>query len=247
MEAWLRDWTDRWGLHTHVVNQTPMIGVINVAGPLARDLIARLASDPIDTAALPYPGHREISVAGVPCRAIRAGFVGELSFELHHPRSRGPALWKALLDAGRDLDIRPHGLDALDILRLEKGHVYIGQDTLPDDHPAKLRMSWAVAMDKPTFVGRTALERMSASPLERHLVGLAFDGHPQRGVPLRVGSQVVGRVTSCAESPSAGHPIGLGWVRSIDGAFPSEMAAGAARARVVPTPFYDPEGARMRA
>jgi sarcosine oxidase subunit alpha len=247
MEAWLRDWTDRWGLHVHLVNQTPMIGAVNVAGPLARDLLARLTGDPIDAVALPYAGHREISVAGVPCRAIRVGFVGELSFELHHPRSRGPVLWRALLEAGRDLGIRPHGLDALDILRLEKGHVYLGQDTLPDDHPAKLGLSWAVAMDKPSFVGRTALERMSTSPLERKLVGLVFDGHPQRGVPLHAGSRIVGRVTSCAVSPSAGHPIGLGWLRAVDGEFSSRVTAGTSQAWVVPTPFYDPEGGRMRA
>src|SRR5207244_5228655 len=109
MEAWLLDWVDRWDLHVHVVNQTAMLGAINVAGPRARDLLARLTDDPIDTVAIPYPGHREITVAGVACRSLRVGFVGELSFELHHPRSRGVDLWNALLEAGADLGIRPHG------------------------------------------------------------------------------------------------------------------------------------------
>jgi sarcosine oxidase subunit alpha len=247
MEAWLRNWADRWDLHIHLVNQTPMLGAINVAGPHARELLSRLTDDPIDRDAMPYPGHREITVAGVACRAIRVGFVGELSFELHHARSRSAELWDSLMRAGADLGIRPHGLDALDVLRLEKGHFYLGQDTLPDDHPVKLGLGWAVAMDKPSFIGRTALERMAELPKERQLVGLEFGAKPQRGAPLYAGDRVVGRVTSCAHSRALGHAVGLGWLRAIDGEFLSELRAGTVSANVVPTPFYDREGARLRA
>jgi sarcosine oxidase subunit alpha len=247
MEAWLRNWTDRLGLSAHVVNQTAMLGAINVAGPRARELLERVTDDPIDAVALPYPGHRELTVAGVACRAIRVGFVGELSFELHHPRSRSADLWDALLRAGEDMGIRPHGMDALDPLRLEKGHLYLGQDTLPDDHPAKLGLDWAIAMDKPAFIGRLALERMREFPLERKLVGLDFNGPPQRGAPLLADGAIVGRVTSCTTSIALDRSIGLAWVRAVDGAFPSTFASGELTATVVPTPFYDPEGARLRA
>ncbi len=247
MEAWIRNWADRWDLHVHVVDETPMLGAINVAGPRARDLLSRLTDDPIDRETLRYMGHLEITVAGVPCRAMRVGFVGELAFELHHPRSRSVELWDALVDAGADLGVRPHGLDALDVLRLEKGHVYLGQDTLPDDHPGKLGLDFAVAMDKPSFIGKVALERMAELRLERKLVGLAFDAAPQRGVPLSAGHRIVGRVTSCAHSEALGRPIGLGWLRAEGGEFPSELLAGDVPATVVPTPFYDPEGARLRA
>jgi sarcosine oxidase subunit alpha len=248
MEAWLRNWIDRWDLHVHLVNQTAMLGAINVAGPRARDLLEQLCDDPIDRGSLPHMAHRDIDVAGVPCRAIRVGFVGELSFELHHPRSRSVELWDALMDAGRDLGLRPHGLDALEILRMEKGHFYIGQDTLPDDHPAKLGVSWAVAMDKPSFVGKAALERMADIPVERRLVGLEFEGGvPGRGSPLHAGDRIVGRVTSCGWSHILGRAIGLGWLRALDGEFPSQLRAERLTARVVATPFYDPEGARLRA
>jgi sarcosine oxidase, subunit alpha len=247
MEAWLRNWTDRWDLHVPLVNQTAMYGAINVAGPWARDLLSRLTDDPIDAAALPSNGHAEITVAAVPCRAIRAGFVGELSFELHHARSRGVELWTSLMEAGRDLDIRPHGLDALDMLRLEKGHIYLGQDTLPDDHPEKLNLGWTVATDKPAFVGKVALERMAAFPRDRGLVGLRFDAEPQRGAPLYAEERIVGRITSCARSEALQAWIGLGWVRAVDGELPSALRSGEVGATVVPTPFYDPEGARLRA
>ncbi|HET9724396.1 MAG TPA: 2Fe-2S iron-sulfur cluster-binding protein [Actinomycetota bacterium] len=247
MEAGLREWIDRWGLHVHLLNQTAMLGAVNVAGPLARELLERLTDDSVDRDAIPYPGHGRITVAGVPCHAIRSGFVGELSFELHHARSRGVELWDALLAAGQDLGIRPHGLDALDVLRLEKGHPFLAQDTLPDDHPTKLGLDWAVDMTKPAFVGKVALERMAAFPLERKLVGFRFDDRPQRGAPVYASARVAGRVTSCAVSPALGFPIGLGWLRTVDGAFPERVQAGGVMATVVPRPFYDPEGARIRA
>jgi sarcosine oxidase subunit alpha len=247
MEAWLRNWADRLGSRAHIVNRTAQLGAINVTGPHARDLLAKLSDDDLSRRAIPYPGFADITVAGVPCRAIAVGFVGELSFELHHPRGRSVALWDALLEAGREWGIRPHGLDALDVLRLEKGHIYLGQDTMPDDHPAKLGLDWVVAMDKEDFVGKRALERMAALPLERKLVGLRFDGSPQRGSPMSVDGQIVGRVTSCTDSEAVGAPIGLGWIRAVDGVFPAQLRAADLTATVVPTPFYDPKGARLRA
>jgi sarcosine oxidase subunit alpha len=247
MEAWLRNWIDRLDLHVHLVNQTAQLAAINVAGPHARDLLAMLSDDDLSREAIPYPGHGQLTVAGVPCRAIAVGFVGELSFELHHPRGGSRELWDAVLEAGARWDIRPHGLDALDVLRLEKGHVYLAQDTMPDDHPAKLGLDWAVRHDKPDFVGRRALERMAHLPLARKLVGLRFDGSPQRGHPLTVDGAIAGRVTSCADSDAVGASIGLGWIRAIDGTFPTELRAGDLTATVAPTPFYDAEGARLRA
>ena len=246
MEALLRNWTDRWGLHVHLVNQTAMLGAINVAGPHARDLLAALSKDPFDSRSFPYPAHREVTVAGVPCRAIGVGFVGELSYELHHPRSRSVELWDALMGAGKEFDIRPHGLGALETLRMEKGHFFLAQDTLPDDHPAKLGLNWAVDMNKPSFVGKVALERMAEIPVERKLIGLEFDSLPRRGVPLYAGDRIVGRVTSCAFSGVLGKAIGLGWLRAVAGEFPSVLRADDRTARVVPRPFYDPEGARLR-
>jgi sarcosine oxidase subunit alpha len=210
-------------------------------------LLATLSDDDLSRAALPYPGHADITVAGVRCRAISVGFVGELSFELHHPRSRSVELWDALLATGASWDIRPHGLDALDVLRLEKGHVYLAQDTMPDDHPAKLGLDWAVATHKEEFVGKRAIERMDRLPLERRLVGLRFDGAPQRGHPLAVDDIIVGRITSCAVSDAAGGPVGLGWLRAVDGEFSNVLRAGDVTATVSPMPFYDPEGVRLRA
>jgi sarcosine oxidase subunit alpha len=244
MEAWLRDWADRLSLTAHVVDRTHALGAILVAGPAARDLIGSLADGGLG--ALPHMRHADVSVAGVPCRAIRSGFVGEFGVELHHPASRSGSLWQALLAVGASAGIRPFGLDALDVLRLEKGHVYLGQDTLPDDHPDKLGLGFAVAAGKPSYVGKGALERMRERPLERKLVGLRFEGTPQRGASLEVDGRIVGRVTSCARSDALDAEIGLGWLRADDGVFAETVRCGATMATVVRPPFYDPSGARLR-
>ena len=150
--------------------------------------------------------------------------------------------------AGRSWDVAPHGLDALDVLRLEKGHVYLAQDTMPDDHPAKLGLGWAVATDKPAFVGKRALERMDALPLERRLVGLRFDGPPQRGHPLAVDGAIVGRITSCAVSEAVGGPdrtrLGPGDRRRLPRGTRMPATSPLRRRR---RPSTTPTGVRLRA
>ncbi|MFL5767251.1 MAG: 2Fe-2S iron-sulfur cluster-binding protein [Actinomycetota bacterium] len=247
MEAWLRNWGDRLDLHVHLVNQTAMLGAILLAGPHAREVLASLTSEDVSADAFPYMAVRDLEVAGVPCRALRVGFVGELGYELHHPRGDGRRLWEALASQGTRHRMRPHGLDAMDLLRLEKGHVFLAQDTLPDDHPRKLGMEWALDMEKETFVGKAALQRMAELPLERKLVGLEFDRTPERGAPLHLDDRVAGRVTSCSWSDVLGKAIGLGWLRAVDGRFATRLRCGDAEATVVETPFYDPEGRRLRA
>ena len=140
----------------------------------ARELLGRLSADSFANEAFPYLRQRDVTVGRRACKAIRLGFVGELSYELHHPSEHSVELWDALLEAGADLGIRPHGLDALRLLRLEKGHIIVGQDTDFDATPAKLNMSWAVRSDKPWFVGKRGLERAAAHDPQRKLVAVRF-------------------------------------------------------------------------
>ena len=100
VEATLKDWADTWGHDVHIVDLTAGRGAINVAGPPLESCLRAVTATPLDAEAFPYLQHREITVAGVPCRAIRLGFVGELSFELHHESDRSVELWDALLEAG---------------------------------------------------------------------------------------------------------------------------------------------------
>lgn len=254
MESWLRDWAEAWGHSVWIVNQTNTLGAINVAGPRARDLLVKLTADPVDAKSFPYGGIRWLTVAGVACVALRVGFVGELSFELHHPRLESVRLWDALLTAGAELGIRPHGLEALRLLRLEKGHIIVGQDTDFDSTPAKLGLQSAVKMSKPDFVGRSGLNRLATIEPNRVLRAFTFPGPvaPLEGAQLMVGGERVGYLTSSRFSPILGYGIALGWVYDAGAGFPSTVSAvdGTGTSlvgTVTSSPFFDPEGARLRA
>jgi sarcosine oxidase subunit alpha len=252
IDSWLRDWAETWKLRVWIANQTTTLSSINVAGPRARDLLQRLTSDRVDGAALPYSGIRQIAVAGVPCLTLRVGFVGELSYELHHPRLESERLWDALLEAGADLGIRPHGLEALRLLRLEKGHIIVGQDTDFDSTPTKLGLEWAAKLEKADFVGRTALVRLGEIPPQRVLRQFTFEGGsaPGDGAQLIADGERVGYLTSSRFSPILGCGVALGWLDRTNGSFPEVVEAVDGKARFPAVlhqgPFYDPEGDRLR-
>jgi glycine cleavage system aminomethyltransferase T len=241
-EMWIRDWIDVWGLRVHVLDRTMSLAAINVTGPLAQTLLERAGlGDPPR-----FLGHVRAEVAGVPCHVMRLSFTGEAAFELHHPVDRSVELWRALLDLGADLGIRPHGLQALFGLRLEKGHVIVGMDTELDTTPRRLGMDWAVRMEKPRFIGRASLERTAKLPDHRLWVGFSMPGTaPAEGAPIWSEGEVVGNVTGSWTSPLLGKALMLGWLRRTP--FPTEVEIDGRLAAVTPTPFYDPEGRRARA
>ena len=241
-EAWVRDWIETWGLDVHVMDRTISLGAINVTGPLAGELLGRVGLvDPPK-----FLQHRHGLVANVPCHIMRLSFTGEASFELHHPVDRSAELWRALMTAGADLGIRPHGLQALFALRLEKGHVIVGMDTELDTTPRRIHMDWAVKMSKPDFIGRTALERTASLPDHRRLFGYTMDGPaPTEGSPIYVGDAVVGHVASSFTSPSVGKAIMLGWQKHLP--WSDTVTIDGRPAQVCQTPFYDIEGSRARA
>ena len=241
-EAWVRDWVDTWGLDVRIMDRTISHGAINVTGPLATELLRRLGVDDPPR----FLQHRHLTVAGIDCHVMRLSFTGEASFELHHPVAHSVELWRALMAAGRDLHVTPHGLQALFALRLEKGHVIVGMDTELDSTPRRLGMDWAVKMDKPDFVGRTALARTAGLPDERRLFGFTMDGPaPTEGSPIFVGDRIVGHVSSTFTSPILGTAVMLGWQKHTPWA--DTVTIDGRTATVTPVPFYDPEGARARA
>jgi glycine cleavage system aminomethyltransferase T len=241
-EMWIRDWVETWGLRVHVMDRTMSLGAINVTGPLAGELLRR--------AGLPeqprFLGHLHADVAGVPCHVMRLSFTGEAAFELHHPVDRSVEMWQSLMDLGSDLGIRPHGLQALFGLRLEKGHVIVGMDTELDTTPRRLGMDWAVRMGKPRFIGRAALERTGKLPDHRRLFGFTMPGPaPTEGSPIIAEGEIVGHVSGSWTSPVLGTAVLLGWQKRTP--FAERVEIDGREAVVTPTPFYDPEGLRARA
>jgi glycine cleavage system aminomethyltransferase T len=241
-EMWVRDWIETWGLRVHVLDRTMSLATINVTGPLAKELLRRAGlADPPS-----FLGHVHAEIADVPCHVMRLSFTGEAAFELHHAVDGSVDLWRALMELGQDLGIRPHGLQALFGLRLEKGHVIVGMDTELDTTPRRIGMDWAVRMEKPAFIGRAALERTAKLEDHRRWMGFTMDGPaPTEGSPIRADGEIVGNVTGSWTSPLLGKALVLGWQRRTP--LRDRVEIDGREATVTPTPFYDPEGRRARA
>ena len=252
VEEWFRWWAAGTGMCVHVTNVTPGYAAINLAGPRARDTLMKLTDIDISTEGFKYMRTASGDVAGVPTLLMRIGFVGETGWELHFPAEYGEHLWDSLLEAGREFEIAPFGVEAQRVLRLEKKHLIPGQDTDVVSNPLEADMAWAVKFDKEDFIGRSALMMVQEQGLRNRLVGFVMENSavPEDGVPVLHGGKPVGKVTSSRYSPTLKRGFGLAWVPAHlaqDGTEIQVRVRGqGAPARVRLEPVYDPEGKRLR-
>lgn len=244
-----------WRLQCGIVNLTGHMAAFNLAGPLSREVLQPLTAGALSESAFPYLAARELTIAGVPARVLRIGFVGELGYEIHVPADHASHVWTALLQAGASHGICPFGVEAQRMLRLEKGHLIIGQDSDGLTNPDEAGLAWAVKMDKPFFIGQRSLAIIRKQPQRQQLAGFTLgsgDAVKVRECHLVIADgQIAGRVTSVGWSPTLNLRIGLAMLRS-DLATPGTRfeikIGGGARvpATVRATPFYDPAGLRQK-
>jgi sarcosine oxidase subunit alpha len=255
---WIRFHTRHEGWDFSIVNLTDAFGAINLAGPRAREVLEKITTENLSNEAFPYGGYREFEIKDtIPVRAMRLGFVGELSFELHVPSSYTRALWDVLLEAGAPFEIRPFGLEAQNVLRLEKGHVIIGQETeiRTTLHDLGLGFLWCRKKPGVKKVGSRALTFTEVQEGRMKLVGFQMENpeRPAKDGALVVDDDIRGYVCTSRYSFTLDDSIGLALVESHLAElgtrlqiFEDGMGDQRLKASVVPTPFYDPEGTRMK-
>jgi heterotetrameric sarcosine oxidase alpha subunit len=255
------DWPE---LEVRIASVTEQWAAVALAGPRARDVLARLVDSDVSNAAFPFLAVVECGLRAaadtIPARLFRISYSGELAYEIHVPADRGRVLWEAVIAAGASFGLMPYGTEAMSTLRIEKGHVVVGAEadgrTTSDD----LGMGSLVSKAK-WCVGKRLLERPALQAPERwQLVGLTA----QDGAPLPRAAKIVadpdrappnpmqGHVTSSCRSPNANAWIALALVangRARHGDILWTVSPlGNARARVkVGAPCcIDPEGERLR-
>jgi sarcosine oxidase subunit alpha len=252
LERWITWWNADWGLDALVLNVTGAFGAVNLAGPRARGIMASLTDADVSGEAMPYMTSTKMVVAGVPSLILRIGFVGEMGYEIHFPSAYGEHVWDALMEAGGRDGIVAFGLEAQRILRLEKQHILVGQDTDAESDPFEVGLGWMVKEDKQDFLGLRALRDLRDPGPRERLVGFtAPDGWlPPEGASVVRDGAWVGRVTSARRSAAAGAVIGLAWVPvdwAADGqTFEIQFGGSHTTATVRTAPFYDPRGERLR-
>jgi sarcosine oxidase subunit alpha len=242
-----------WGLDCALVNVTGHRAAINVAGPASRALLQPLTDVPLDDVSFPFLGVRSGLVAGIAARLLRVGFVGEIGYEIHVASSAAPRLWQALQNAGSAHGARPFGVEAQRVLRLEKGHFIVGQDTDGLTDPFEANAAWAVNMQKPFFVGQRSLKILRKRGPRQKLMGVEFADAarlPKECHLVIDNGAIAGRVTSVVFSRTLNKAIGLAMLAPHFTPGSSLQIRGDGgemlQARVAPLPFYDPQNLRQR-
>ncbi len=256
VDGWLRWWLAASDRRVDVTNVTARYAAMNLAGPRAREVLAGLTDLDVSADGLRYLDAREGLVAGVPTVVLRIGFVGELAYELHAPADRAVHVWDALMAAGAGAGIRPFGVEAQRVLRLEKQHAIVGQDTDALSDPRGAAMAWLIKADRPDFIGRDAIAALAERGVRDVLAGFEMVGTavPAEGAAIVRDGRPIGRVTSSKWSPTLGKAIGLAWLPADDAVEdrPITVRLGTGRegstapAVVRTSPFYDPAGERVR-
>ena len=249
-------WALIWNLNVTLVNATGQIAALNLAGPRSREVLSKLVDADLSPEAFPYQGVRECRMGDIPVTMMRVGFVGEWGYELHMPVWHAAHIWQSLYEAGKAFEIRPFGVEAQRLLRLEKGHIIITHDTDALTNPHEAGVSWAIAKNKPFFIGQRSIQIIERQPLQRKLVGIRWpNGYrgplPEENHLVFRNGKIAGRVTSIASRSTLGHPLGLAFVEP-DLAEPGtklsiRLTDGShSEAETVKLPFYDPENLRQK-
>ncbi len=236
-----------------ITNVTADYGCLVVAGPRSRDVLAKLTDAGLGNDSFPWMSGREIEVAGVPTRALRLSYVGELGWELHHRMEHMAMLYDAIIDAGREYDITHFGLYAVNAMRMEKAYRAWGSELTTEITPIEAGLERFVRLDKP-FIGRDAVLRRQRDGLDTRLVYLALeagDADALGNEPVYDGKRIIGLTTSGAYGHTVEQSLAFAYVEPGYAAPGTRLEIAVLgerrRAAVLAEPAYDPRNERLRA
>ncbi len=224
-------------------NRSADLALLALQGPKAQSILERLTRADL-TRLASFHFADGLEVAGLRCLVARTGYTGEDGFEIACAWDAAPALWSALVEAGRPHGLAPAGLGARDTLRLEAGYMLYGNDIDETATPLEAPLGWTVKFDKVAFIGREALLAQKARGVARKLVGFEMQGRavPRHGYALRSDGRRIGQATSGTFGPWIRKCIGMGYVERASAPpgtpLQVEIRGRLEDARVVKLPFY---------
>lgn len=246
----------------HLVPETDGWAQFSVAGPRARDLLAKLVDAPFDISgdAFPFMACADLTICGgTRARLFRISFSGELAYEIAVPASYGQSLAEVLMAAGKEFDVVPYGVEALDVMRVEKGHPS-GNELIGQTTPENLGLG-RMASKKKDYIGRALADTSFVDGLDGiRLMGFVPVNRSQtifsgaRFLDLGAKPDLandLGWMSSVSYSPALGHYIGLGFVkdgetRAGDRIRAVDLVRGTdIEVEIVSPHFFDPEGERL--
>ena len=236
-------------------NLTNSLGVLVVAGPKARDLMSRVTDVDLGNEAFPWLSSQETVVAMAPTRCARVNFVGELGWEIHHPIEYQNHIFDALFEAGDDLGLKPFGIRAMDMLRIEKSYRMVGTEMSIEYSAYESGLHRFVHPNKGDFIGRDALVEWREAGFANQLATLEIhditDADPLGNNPIYHQGEMVGRATSGNYGPRLDKSFVMAMVPPAlaDQGTKFEIDVLGARhpATVVQDSPYDPDNQKLRA
>ncbi len=241
---WIREHSK--GFDVTVLNRSKEFAEVALQGPLAPTLLGPLLRAPIPVAQLSRFKFVEGTLFDKHALVSRTGYTGEDGFEIFCDSKDGVALWRGLLDAGKEHDIRPCGLGARDTLRFEVCYWLYGNDIDENTNPLETGQGWTVKFDKQDFIGKEALLKVKQEGPNRKLTGLHVPtgGIARTGMEVKKGDLAVGLVRSGNYCPSLKQVYAMAMVDLPHTAVGSELAVTIrgrdVRAQVVGMPFVTP-------
>ena len=259
--VWLKELAERLELKVWVKPSTDQLHNVAVQGPESREIMKKLIWTPPTQPALEelkwfrFLVGRIGGYQGIPVVVSRTGYTGELGYEVFCHPDDGPAVWDAIWEAGQPHGLKPLGLEALDMIRIEAGLIFAGYEFDDQVDPFEAGIGFTVKLDwEDDFIGKDALIERSEHP-QRKLVGLELEGNETagHGDEVYVGRQRVGVVTSGTRSPRCARTSRSAGCRcSTRRRAPTSRSASSTACRsgsprkVVGFPFYDPKKERPR-
>jgi len=226
----------------------------NVAGPKSRDLLQKLSDADLSNDACPFMHNRRIVIAGLDAVILRVSFSGDLGWEVYVPVEQQLILFDAILEAGKDLRVRPVGSRSLLSLRVEKGYGSWSREYSPEYWPQEVGLDRLIKLDKPEFLGRDAyLELKDKQPREKLVIVKVettnADANGGEPVFLKDGTPV-GRVSSGAYGHSVGFSVALCFVKAEHAVAGTKLDIAILglphTAIILEKPPFDPAGERLR-
>jgi glycine cleavage system T protein (aminomethyltransferase) len=238
--GWIKE-KRQTGDQCQIEDRTMSLAQLAIQGPASRDIL--LAAGAGQVAGLRLHHACESRLAGITCFVARTGYSGELGYELNVPAEKAADLWRQLLAAGEPKGLKPAGLGARDLLRLEMGYLLYGNDIGEETTPLEAGADWTVNFQKGDFVGSHALKAQAQTGPTRRFVAfeLLEKAVPRHGFTILdpSSSQPIGEVTSGNFSPLLQKGIGLGYVPSSF-ATPRTDIAIEIRGKVLPAAIVNP-------
>ncbi len=243
---WLRQHSESFEVKLEDVSDD--VAMFAVQGPHAGGLLRKLSG--LSLNGVEKYGTAETVVGNAPCLITKSGYTGEDGFEIYvwNTSATDPArameVWQSLLAEGLDVGLRPTGLGARDVLRLEAGMCLYGNDIDEDTSPVEAKLGWVLRVEKDSFVGKDAILGLKQAGPSRVRVGFRMieKGIPRQGLEIISDVEPIGRVTSGTLSPTLRIGIGMGYVKpqysGVGEKLSIKIRDRDVAAEVVKLPFY---------